>query len=232
MAVINVTITALKQLAAPSLSDIYYVTDSGQEGEWKCTSLTGNSPSEENIGTVLIGNSGAKFIRVYGGVANILWFKTGTDWTLPVQRAINAAAEVYFPEGQYLISGSITVTGNKKLYGPGTITKEKNANVFFNYLQVTGANTVLQIEDLSFDGNLDPAQSHWKKNNPNASGQQQVEVIKASTFIYTENIKKLVVTKATFTNIHGNGIHIDSAQQVNIQGCRFTNIEGSQAIAK
>jgi hypothetical protein len=156
MAIIDLTISALKQLITPSLNNIYYVTDYGQEGEWKCISLTGNSPCENNTNNILIGDHGAKFVRVYSGGVNILWFKTiRNTWTDAIQKAINAADEIYFPYGIYHISGTLTIAGNKRLFGSGIITKEKTAPGFFQYLKIIGPDTNVKIEGLTFDGDSD-----------------------------------------------------------------------------
>ncbi len=157
MAIIDLTISALKKLNPPSLNHTYYVTDNGRESEWKCTSLTGNTPGENNTDNILIGDHGAKFVRIYSGGVNILWFKTiRNTWTDAIQKAINVSDEIYFPYGTYQISRTINISSNKRLFGSGTIAREKNAPGFFEFLEITGSDTNVKIEGLTFNEDIDP----------------------------------------------------------------------------
>lgn len=86
-------------------------------------------------------------------IADVQARTTLVDVTVPIQAAITASSQVYFPAGTYLVSGAITVASGKKLIGDGfgstTIkTNSATADIF----NVTG-NQVL-IEGFGFTSSV------------------------------------------------------------------------------
>lgn len=79
MAIETLTIAALKAKTT-NTSDVYYITDIGQEGEWYCDTI--DTISAENTGTILVGTAAPylRFKRIYdAGFVNATWFGAKGD---------------------------------------------------------------------------------------------------------------------------------------------------------
>ncbi|MES2780041.1 MAG: glycosyl hydrolase family 28-related protein, partial [Bacteroidota bacterium] len=132
--VITTTISAIQASTDQSPDDVYYTTDTGQEGFWLITAVTGLTTN----GIQIISNSpsvlhpaGQTFIRqsgIFEGTINVKWFGasglgssddydyiqaainyiTTTTYTYPTSHPTGGGI-VFFPEGRYLISKGLIV---------------------------------------------------------------------------------------------------------------------------
>jgi len=109
--------------AAPTSNAVYYVNDKGQEGVFAYDPQ--DVTSQDNIGTILVTASGARFKRVYDDALNIRWFGAKgdgvTDDTAAIQQCVNAAktATVYIPEGVFKITSTIIIPELTSVRGNG-----------------------------------------------------------------------------------------------------------------
>ena len=81
-------------------------------------------------------------VKDFGAIGN------GTnDDTSAIQAAVNASNSVYFPDGTYLISSSITVNSNNNLYGNGIVKSNASIPLF----TITGTSST-QLQNITFNG--------------------------------------------------------------------------------
>ncbi|MCU0421911.1 MAG: glycoside hydrolase family 55 protein [Bacteroidia bacterium] len=131
MAIIQTTIAELRDPSSaaivPNVSDIYYTTDPGQEGEWRYIGLQdigwGNI---DNTGTILNGNPEPPetkkyvFKRIYDGYVNVKWFGAKgdnfADDTTAIQSALN-----YISMAVPLFPATVESSWNRWIYGGGTL---------------------------------------------------------------------------------------------------------------
>lgn len=112
------TISDLRALTTPDPDDVYYVTDSGQEGFFSYDQL--DTASTDNTGTVLVSGGGARFKRHLSDVLSASWFGTKgdgvTENTAAFQAALDAAAgkTLYIPKqhGPFYLTGQLFVASN------------------------------------------------------------------------------------------------------------------------
>ncbi|MCU6709942.1 hypothetical protein M6D81_14700 [Paenibacillus sp. J5C_2022] len=110
------TISELRALQSPTTDCIYYVTDYGQEGHFYYDPL--DLISSDNVGTVLVSSSGARFKRIYEGAINVKWFgATGDGSTNDTAAYVSAfiaanGGSLVIPPGNYNLTGGIDVTAN------------------------------------------------------------------------------------------------------------------------
>lgn len=138
-AVVAASIAGLRAEMSPHADCIYYVTDPGQEGPFRFDPADTASP--DNIGTVLVSTSGARFKRIYEDEVNVKWFGAkgdgaANDWEA-LQRAFDYVLNgdggmIRIPAGTYVIvSRSVMVWGsNLRVIGDGqdvTIIKKSGS---------------------------------------------------------------------------------------------------------
>ena len=81
-------------------------------------------------------------VKDFGAIGN------GTnDDTSAIQAAVNSSNSVYFPDGTYLISSSITVNSNNNLYGNGIVKSNASIPLF----TITGTSST-QLQNITFNG--------------------------------------------------------------------------------
>ncbi|WNQ08996.1 glycosyl hydrolase family 28-related protein [Paenibacillus aurantius] len=134
------TIEEIRALTAPSADYLYMVRNPGQEGFFYYD--TADTASADNIGTVLVSSSGARFKRIIGSDAySVKWFgATGdgvTDDMQAIQKTIDTVSAlgggtVLLPRGTYIVSPSgtariylrnnVTISGE----GSGSVIKVKD----------------------------------------------------------------------------------------------------------
>ncbi len=133
MALIQTTISQLRNDAGLNPADEFYTTDEGQEGFWYAdgTGLL----TEDNTGTVLINTSGGnqRFKRVCDkGFVNVKWFgakgDNSTDDIIPIQNAIDTISQTQYTE----IWNSTTHEQNHG-FGGGTVFFQLE---FIKYLKI------------------------------------------------------------------------------------------------
>ncbi|MDF2652597.1 MAG: hypothetical protein K0Q73_8402 [Paenibacillus sp.] len=108
------TIAQLRAMTSPNPDMVYYVRDRGQEGPFYYDAA--DVTTADNLGTVLVSTSGARFKRIYNKIVHVNWFGAKgdgtTDDTLAVRNTLNALLQgetVMFPVGTYHITGNIPV---------------------------------------------------------------------------------------------------------------------------
>lgn len=149
--VVVTTIQELRDNAAPDANCLYYVTDSGQEGHFSYD--PGDATSADNIGTILVSVSGARFKRIYSGTVNARWFGARGDGVAddfePLQRALDFVqlqdgGTVHIPAGVYRIdTKTLRVWGqNIRVLGDGQeatiIRKTGSAGYFGDCCLISG----------------------------------------------------------------------------------------------
>lgn len=112
------TTTSLPYITSPSISDIFYINDSGYQGEFYYDSAAPGGTTDDT-GLVLINTStGHVFRRIIYDHIDVKWFgATGdgsTDDITAIQATVDACiahriGKVYFPVGNYVISKGIVV---------------------------------------------------------------------------------------------------------------------------
>jgi hypothetical protein len=152
-----------------------------------------------------------------------------TDDTTPIQNAINASATgstIYFPQGTYIISSTITYKSSRKYLGTGysngsIIKQASGANIQTAMFAASGwasnATTTglpFEMSDLCFDGN--------KANNPssNAVGLMWMNWLSTVRSCYFLNIP---TDGIRLTDTNSAGTPITNTQVENrIEDCKFT----------
>lgn len=91
-----------------------FVTDADKEGEWRYDST--DTTSADNLGTILVTASGARYKRIYNEELNVRWFNAvgdgTTNDTTALQNAFASQKDIYIPKGTYLVNGEIEIFGN------------------------------------------------------------------------------------------------------------------------
>ncbi|GAA3408098.1 glycosyl hydrolase family 28-related protein [Paenibacillus hodogayensis] len=112
---LSVTMDELRSLTDPEEGRVYFVTDDKRAGPF--VYVSGDATSADNGGTVLVSALGARFKRLFDGSLNVKWFGAKGDGANDdgpaIQSAINAGgarSNIYFPQGSYRITGSLTVS--------------------------------------------------------------------------------------------------------------------------
>lgn len=111
-----ITVNELRNLNSPPQGAVY--TDDG--GQWLYD--PNDNTLEDNTGTVIVTATGLRFKRILkDSIVDITWFgadKTGmTDCSTQFRKA-QAAGNVYFPTGTYLMS-PVDLRTNRKYFGDG-----------------------------------------------------------------------------------------------------------------
>lgn len=140
-----VTIADLRAATDPDPDLLYYVTDPGQEGEFRYDPA--DTASVDNTGLVLVSVSGARFKRiVVGDRYSVKWFGARGDGIQDdmdiIQAAIDAVfalggGTVFFPAGTYLVS---------PLLQTRRIVPKNNVN-----LEGVGSSSVIKVKDNAGD---------------------------------------------------------------------------------
>lgn len=154
MAIETLTIADLKAKTT-NTSDIYYTTDSGQEGEWYFDSV--DTTSLDNEGTVIVSIGGLRFKRIFEkGIVNITWFGAKGDGINDDTSAIQAAIDyisnsafdyiitdvtgggiVIFPRGIFKISDTLLLGQNIRIQGVSKTCHD------YNILNNNGGSVIL-----------------------------------------------------------------------------------------
>jgi hypothetical protein len=95
----------------------YYAANDGGEGLFYITNV---NPGADNGGTIIWSNtSGFYYVRQYSGDINVRWFGAkgdhATDDIAAFTAALAAGDSVFAPDGNYVLSTSLTISGGKKL---------------------------------------------------------------------------------------------------------------------
>lgn len=112
----NKTISEIRAFTTQDvkLNKSVYVTDIGKEGEFVLDST--DTTSSDNLGTILVTSSGARYKRKYEQQINVNWFDAkgdgSTNDTTALQAAFASQKDVYVPKGTYLVNGEIEIFGN------------------------------------------------------------------------------------------------------------------------
>lgn len=132
-----------------------------------------------------------------------------TDDTVAIQTALNTGANVYFPDGVYIISNTLNYSG-KKLFGTGTI----KTSVALEKAVVINNSDLIEVSGISIDGNaLSATLLH-------ISSCKQV-LVHHCTMYNTEN--------ATLLNVRGcSGIYITECDNTEVYDCVIENINRTQ----
>ncbi len=78
-----------------------------------------------------------------------------TDDTVAIQAAIDAADSIYFPAGTYMVSSSLRIPSNRRLYGdgPASVLRKRSQSVARVLVNADGSgNTNIVVEQLTIDG--------------------------------------------------------------------------------
>ncbi|WP_282943109.1 right-handed parallel beta-helix repeat-containing protein [Paenibacillus sp. RC67] len=110
---IPISLQALRLETAPSVDDIYYVTDEGKRGFFHYDAT--DTSSLDNTGTVVVSTGGKRFKRLYDDMLLSSWFGTKgdgvTEDTVALQNALNASVgkKLYIPlhKNNYYLSGQL-----------------------------------------------------------------------------------------------------------------------------
>jgi len=146
------TIAELKALTPGTEENSFFIVDRFQEG-WFFYDPN-DFESEDNIGTVIVSNSGARFKRKFSGAVNVKWFGAvgdgTTDDTLAIQNALRWRGAVEFPKAEYVVTDTIMLSDDTHIVGNhSTIRCRGNGiDVFYGFkvCEVTIDNLVLHDE--------------------------------------------------------------------------------------
>jgi hypothetical protein len=154
-----------------------------------------------------------------------------TDDTTAIQAAVNAATDVLFPAGTYVVR-NVSVGAGKTLRGDGgaTVKLKQLASLDFSpCFRVTGNNA--SFVDLSFDGNrsLQPADGFSDSWNTGANGtgkSNRAAILMDGAPVTT--LSGLDVRDCTFREFYAGSIATRCVSNVTIRNCLFenSNLEG------
>lgn len=109
----------------------FYVDDINRGGSFSFV------PTSEGLtpnGGTIFAVEGGYAVRNYNGPVDVKWFGAvgdgATDDTAKIQAALNFFDEVLLDKGNTFNSSTLTISGNKKLYGEGTIKCTSAVNLF------------------------------------------------------------------------------------------------------
>lgn len=137
-----------------------------------------------------------------------------TDDTAAIQAAIDAADEVYFPSGNYLITSPLTANSYQKLTGSGA-TIVMADTVFSNILNIANA-TKVTVDGLYLVG-----------HNTGNSVDIAIQITNSHEITVTNCLIKDIGQEAASPNEWGHGIEIDgSSTNVKIINNKIQNIKG------
>lgn len=124
------------------------------------------------------------------------------DDTPKIQAAINSGSKrIYFPPGNYKVTGPIDCVSNQTLYGDATITLYESSNPFF--FDVSGC-TFVTFDGLSFDGR----RSSWVYP-PTISGNRAIDTRSRYSAIFGEGIfSNITVKNCSFTEMYSSAIYL------------------------
>lgn len=154
----NKTVSEVRAFTAQDvkLNRIVYITDVDKEGEFVLDST--DTTSTDNLGTILVTNSGARYKRRYTGAVNVRWFNAKGDGTTndttAIQYCISNIDSVYIPKGTYKVD-TLTLRSGVKLVGDGASTILKANSDFTKVINIYTAGSVtsnVTVSDLSIDG--------------------------------------------------------------------------------
>ncbi|MDR3591520.1 MAG: right-handed parallel beta-helix repeat-containing protein [Negativicutes bacterium] len=112
-----------------------------------------------------------------------------TDDTIALQKALQAGASVYLPEGRVFVVDTLRIPSNSYIFGGGTIKFKNNTTAGTLFLAQSVTN--IKIENIIFDGNI--------QNN---AFDQHKHCI---TLLAANNVQ---ISSCTFINIIGDGVYI------------------------
>ncbi len=169
-----------------------------------------NSVVSTNMGTrIASSTTGYSWDRLYSGKANVLWFganTNGVETRGPIQNALtNGFSEVYFPRGDYAISGILTPTSHQTLSGDGDASTIRQTAALSS--TIVGTNlTGVTIRDLRLVGLGDDSLG-------------QAPSLQSGIFLALST--NVTVTAVTFTNHSISGITFQSVTDSLVEGNRF-----------
>ncbi|WP_211243831.1 right-handed parallel beta-helix repeat-containing protein [Runella limosa] len=211
-----------------------FVTDLGKEGEWYYDAS--DVVSTDNIGTVIVTASGARFKRVVTGPYKPEWFggmpNDASNDDVAIQSCLNLGT-TYIGKGTYLIGADLLPQSNRIIYGNGAESIIKiNADGVkaFNIYQSGSVLKNITIRDIGIDG----------------GGQTTNEKIgiRAGYGVYVSNANNIYITNLTIekcgvrhptidtidNGYGGYGIVVESrngeVNNVIVEKCRIINIAG------
>jgi len=143
---VTTTLSGLRSFTNPQSGVIYQIEDYGG-GQWYWNSTDTRT---DNTGTILqiSGVTTGRFNRIYTGYVNVLWFgalpdcvlsgnnfvSSGTDNTTYIQNAVNFliannGGTLFFPNGNYLVQGTVYVNYSNNLQNPSITLKGETESV-------------------------------------------------------------------------------------------------------
>jgi hypothetical protein len=158
-------------------------------------------------GTKYFGDTPYASVKAFGAVGNGI----ANDTTV-VQQAIDAN-DTFFPPGTYLVSNTLTVPSDRKLYGAKGATIKLADNTNLPLLRIGAVSNVI-IEGLTLDGN--------QVNQPSCGGGcRGILSIVGST--------GLIIRDTTIMNTRNEGIRLSGAINASIVNNRITDVLGETA---
>jgi len=141
------TIAELRAFTAQDvkLNKNVYVTDTDKEGEFVLDST--DTTSSDNLGTILVTNSGARYKRRYSKELNVRWFGAVGDGSANDTNALSTAITLAINNSEVCVfnTGEYKVFGN--LYNNLSVNGNKNVNLkFVGEVKITVDSSVTEID--------------------------------------------------------------------------------------
>lgn len=221
---IPITVAELRAAASLQVDALYYVTDAGREGPFRCDPLDVTSP--DNTGTVLVASDGTRVKRIItDDVLNVRWFGAKgdgvTDDTSVIQLADNTAAamskRLFFPEGTYMAYG-LLITTSWFAHGRAVVMNNAPTNNKYNFVRMVGMDS-LSLEGMTFDGAVSADPVAWNSSNYNA--------FTGALAFYLYNSTRIRLSNCTFRNSVMSSLRIERCSSVIVENCAAHRSRGN-----
>jgi hypothetical protein len=161
------TITQIRAFNSGDVSSYpeIFSTDVDKEGRWYYDAS--DTTSTDNLGTILVTTSGARYKRIYNEELNVRWFNAvgdgTTNDTTALQTAFASQRDIYVPKGIYLISGEIEIFGNvyceegavfkvATSYSGNLFRIKSKKNLLISGIFIDATNTGITVTGLKIEG--------------------------------------------------------------------------------
>jgi len=149
--VFQITVSGLRAFATtPSTTQLYYVTDRGQEGYFYYDNS--DTTSSDDTGLILLAIGGYRFKRAYSGSINAKWFGILGNGIQNSYSLINSMitavpnySTIFFPDNNYRVDGEIIINKPLKFIGSKDYTKFTQLTNYTNLFRAT-------VDNIEFDG--------------------------------------------------------------------------------